>query len=161
MCDMEIHATNDFAAPVPVVFAMLTDRVFLRACCLASDPLDHSVVVDGLHTASRRVLPTPSVVARFTGPTMAVVDEITWDPAEVAGGRSGAAHITVEGLPAELLGTVTLVPGGRGSVMTYAGELTVKVPLLGPSLAKQAAPLLLEALEIQQRVGDEYLATEA
>lgn len=158
MCGMEIHATNDFAAPVPVVFAMLTDRVFLRAVCLATDPLEHDVAVDGLRTATRRVMPTPSVVARLAGPTMAVVDEITWDAAPLDGDRHGTAHISVEGLPAELVGTVTLAPGGRGSVLSYDGELTVKVPVLGPGLAKQAAPLLLEALEIQQRVGDEFLA---
>jgi hypothetical protein len=87
-----------------------------------------------------------------------VVDEIIWEAEPVDGGRRGAAHITVEGLPAELLGTVTLAPGGKGSVLTYDGELTVSVPFLGPSLARQAAPLLLEALEIQQRVGDEFLA---
>jgi hypothetical protein len=158
MCGMEIHATNDFAAPVPVVFAMLTDRVFLRAVCLATDPLEHDVAVDGLRTATRRVMPTPSVVARLAGPTMAVVDEITWAAAPLDGDRRGTAHISVEGLPAELVGTVTLAPGGRGSVLSYDGELTVKVPVLGPGLAKQAAPLLLEALEIQQRVGDEFLA---
>ncbi len=48
MGGMEIHATNDFAAPVPVVFAMLTDAVFLRAVCLATDPIEHDVSVDGL-----------------------------------------------------------------------------------------------------------------
>ncbi|MGC3993186.1 MAG: DUF2505 domain-containing protein [Propionicimonas sp.] len=155
---MEIHATNDFAAPVPTVFAMLTDPVFLRAVCLATDPLEHDVTVDGLRTSTRRVMPTPSVVARLAGPRMAVVDEITWEPGEVDGGRRGAAHITVEGLPAELVGVVTLRPGGSGSVLHYDGELTVNVPFLGPGLAKQAAPLLLEALEIQQRVGTEFLA---
>jgi hypothetical protein len=103
-------------------------------------------------------MPTPSVVARLAGPTMAVVDEITWAAAPLDGDRRGTAHISVEGLPAELVGTVTLAPGGRGSVLSYDGELTVKVPVLGPGLAKQAAPLLLEALEIQQRVGDEFLA---
>lgn len=158
---MEIHATNDFAAPVDTVFAMLTDRVFLRAVCLATDPIEHSVTVDGLRTATRRLMPTPSVVARLAGPTMAVIDEIAWEPDGVDGGRRGAAHITVEGMPAELLGAVTLVPGGRGSVLTYDGELTVNIPFLGPSLAKQAAPALLEALEIQQRVGDEFLAQQS
>lgn len=158
MGGMQIHATNDFAAPVDEVFVMLIDRVFLRAVCLATDPLEHQVEVDGLRTATRRVMPTPSVVARLAGPTMAVVDEITWEPSVVEGGRRGAAHITVEGLPAELVGAVTLLPGGSGSVLTYDGELSVKVPLLGPGLARQAAPLLLEALEIQQRVGAEYLS---
>ncbi len=155
---MEIHATNDFAASVTDAFAMLTDKVFLRAVCLATDPIEHSVEVDGLRTSTRRVMPTPSVVARLAGPTMAVVDEIAWEPGQADGGRQGAAHITVEGLPAELVGRVTLRPGGRGSVLSYNGELTVNVPFLGPGLARQAAPLLLEALEIQQRVGNEFLA---
>ena len=155
---MQIHATNDFAAPVATVFAMLTDRVFLSAVCLATDPLEHQVEVNGLRTSTRRVMPTPSVVSRLAGPVMAVVDEITWEPATDGQDRSGTAHITVEGMPAELLGTVSLVAGGLGSVLTYDGELTVRIPVLGPGLARQAAPLLLEALEIQQRVGAEYLA---
>lgn len=155
---MRIHATNDFAADVPTVFAMLTDRVFLRATCLASEPLDHSVDVEGTVTRTRRVMPTPSVVARFTGPTMAVVDQITWHPDGGSGSRTGDALITVEGLPARLVGSVRLGAGGRGAVLDYDGELTVDVPLIGPGLARQAAPLLLEALEIQQRVGDQFLA---
>lgn len=155
---MEIHATNDFAAPVPEVFAMLTDRVFLRAVCLATSPLEHDVVVDGLRTATRRVMPTPSVVSRLAGPTMTVVDQITWETADGGAGRAGATLVTVEGMPVELIGAVTLLPGGRGSLLSYSGELSVRIPVIGPGLAKQAAPALLEALEVQQRVGDEYLA---
>jgi hypothetical protein len=67
--------------------------------------------------------------------------------------------VNVEGMPADVVGTVTLAPGGRGSVLSYTGELTVRVPVLGPGLAKQAAPALLEALDVQQRVGDEWLAS--
>ena len=155
---MQIHASNDFAAPSDAVFAMLTDRVFLRANALATEPLEHEVSVDGLTTTTRRVMPSPSVVARFTGPTLVVVDEIRWDPPN-GSVCTGVATITVEGMPAGLVGTVRLSPGGRGTVLDYAGELTVDVPLLGPSLAKQAAPVLLEALATQQQVGDAYLAS--
>ena len=154
---MQIHASNDFAASADAVFAMLTDRVFLRANALATEPLQHEVTVDGLTTLTRRVMPSPSAVARFTGPTLAIIDEIRWDPAS-GPVRTGTATITVEGMPAGLSGTVRLSPGGRGTVLDYEGELNVGVPIIGPSLAKQAAPVLLEALSTQQQVGDAYLA---
>ncbi len=158
MAPMQIHATNDFAAPVDRVFEMLTDRVFLRAVCLATDPLDHEVSVTGLRTSTRRVMPTPSVVKRLAGPTLTIVDDITWDAAAVDGVRRGRTLVSVEGMPADVVGTVTLAPGGRGSLLNYVGELTVRVPVLGPGLARQAAPALLEALDVQQKVGDEFLS---
>jgi hypothetical protein len=157
---MQIHASNDFAASPDQVFTMLTDPVFLRANALATEPLEHDASVDGLVTRTRRVLASPSVVARLTGPTMAIIDQVTWDAVD-GPQRHGTTMIEVEGMPAKLVGTVRLAPGGRGTVLDYDGELTVGVPIIGPSLAKQAAPLLLEALEIQQRVGDEYLSQTA
>lgn len=154
---MQIHASNNFAATPIEVFAMFTDRVFLRATCLATDPLEHEVSVEDLVTKTRRVLTTPSAITAFAGPRMAVIDQITWQPSP---GETyhGTALITVEGLPAKLIGTVRLSAGGRGTLLDYNGELTVSVPIIGPGLAKQAAPLLLEALQLQQQVGDEYLA---
>ncbi len=157
---MRIHANNDFAATTDQVFAMLTDRVFLSANALASDPVTHDVSVDGATTRTRRVMNSPSVVARLAGPTMAIIDQITW-AAPDGDRRSGVTQISVEGLPAHLDGTVVLRPGGRGTLLDYDGELSVDVPLIGPSLAKQAAPLLLEALTLQQQVGDAYLARDA
>ncbi|MFZ0531173.1 MAG: DUF2505 domain-containing protein [Propionicimonas sp.] len=158
---MQIHAINDFAASVPEVFAMLTDRVFLRAVCLASEPIEHDVSVAGLETSTRRVMPSPSSVKRLAGPTMTVIDRIRWRAGDDPSGRSGETLVAVAGLPVELVGTVVLAGGGRGAVLTYDGELSVRIPVLGPGLAKQAAPLLLEALRLQQRVGDEYLAGRA
>lgn len=154
---MEIHARNDFAASPDQVFAMFTDRVFLTAVCLASRPQAHEVSVEGALTRTRRVMPSPSAVAKLAGPTLTIIDEIQWEPS-TSDVHTGAARITVEGLPAGLVGTVQLSPGGKGTILDYRGDLTVNVPLIGPGLAKQAAPLLLEALDLQQRVGDEYLA---
>lgn len=160
MADMEIHASNDFAATTEEVFAMLTDPDFLSRVCLASEPLEHAVEVAGSITRTRRVMPTPSVAQALAGPRMTVIDEISWQhPSGNDGARVGRTLVTVEGLPAQLLGTVRLTTGGRGTLLSYLGDLEVKVPLLGPSLARQAAPLLLEALELQQQVGDEYLAS--
>lgn len=157
---MEIHATNDFAASVPAVYAMLTDPEFLKAVCQATEPLEYSVTATSEHTATTRVMTAPSVTTRFTGPTITVLEEITWHPEDSSGERNGEANISVEGLPAKLFGKVRLSLGGRGVVLNYDGDLNVDIPLIGPGLAKQAAPLLLEALKIQQEVGDGYLAAE-
>lgn len=157
---MHIHARNDFAAPPARVFAMLTDRVFLTAVCVASNPLSHEVSVEADTTRTRRVMRSPSAVAKLAGDSLAIIDQIQWQ-APVDGVYQGNATITVEGLPAGLIGTVQLAPGGKGTVLEYQGELTVSVPLIGPGLAKQAAPLLLEALDLQQQVGDQYLANTA
>lgn len=155
---MDIRARNDFSASVEQVWAMLTDPTFLTAVCQASGPVEFAVEVDGRRTRTRRIMTAPSQLASMTGPTIAVIDQITWESGDTAT-RQGVALITVEGLPAQLRGHVTLTEGGRGAVLSYSGTLQVDVPLVGPMLAKKAAPLLLEALEVQQQVGDEYLAT--
>ena len=155
---MDISATNDFAATPEQVFAMLTDPDFLERVCQATDPLEYEVYVEGARAGTRRVMRSPSSVTTFTGPTMTVRDEIVWHPAATGGHRTGAASIKVEGLPVGLHGTVRLAPGGRGTVLGYTGALKVGIPFVGPRLETQAAPALLEALNVQQRVGDDWLA---
>lgn len=149
---MHITATNEFPQPPQEAFGLLTDPDFLDAVCRSTHPLEYSVYVRGLLTGSRRVMENHPSIRRFTGPTITVTDEITWEPDSDDGHRSGSARVTVEGMPVELLGTVSLVASTAGSTLTYEGELTVAVPLLGPTLERQAAPLLVEALERQESV---------
>ncbi len=155
---MDIHADNDFAAAPERVFAMLTDPDFLERVCQATEPLEYEVYVEGLKAGTRRVMRSPSAVTTLTGPTLTVRDEIVWHESTSSGDRSGAATIKVEGLPVALHGTVRLTPGGRGTVLGYRGVLKVGIPLVGPRLEAQAAPALLEALNVQQQVGDTWLA---
>ena len=52
-----------------------------------------------------------------------------------------------------------LRPGGRGTLVDFTGDFSIKVPFLGGKLEAQAAPALLEGFAVQQKVGDEWLAT--
>jgi hypothetical protein len=149
---MHIVATNDFPQAVEPAFVLLRDPEFLDAVCRATHPLEYSVTVDGLTTGSRRVLENHPSIRRFTGPTITVTDEIEWDADPSDGVRRGRTRVAVEGMPVELLGTVALEGRGTGSRLTYSGELTVAIPLLGPSLERQAKPLLVEALSRQEQV---------
>lgn len=155
---MQIDATNDFAAPPARVYAMMTDPEFLEMVCRATDPIEYEVWVRGRETGTRRVLPAPSTVTAITGPTITVRDQIDWAEETGPGTRSGATTVTVEGLPVQLKGSVAMIPTEHGTRLTYAGLLTVHIPLFGPKLARQAAPALVEALAVQERVGAAYLA---
>ena len=152
---MEISATHQYPQPPAATFTMLTDPAFLEAVCIATDPLDYSVYVDGLRTGARRTMKNHASIERFTGPTITVTDEVSWAEAE-GEFRNGITVVAVEGMPVTLRGTVTLAPSGAGASLTYDGELTVAIPLLGPALERQAAPLLLEALSRQAEVAQSW-----
>lgn len=153
---MEISATHQFPQPPQDAFAMLTDPAFLEAVCTASDPIEYSVFVDGLRTGARRTMRNHPSIERFTGATITVSDEVTWDGTGVDGVRTGRTLVLVEGMPVALNGTVTLAPAATGSTLTYTGDLKVSIPILGGALERQAAPILLEALEIQARVAQTW-----
>jgi len=153
---MEITATHQYPQPPEAAFAMLTDPAFLEAVCHASDPLDYTVFVDGLRTGARRTMKNHPSIERFTGPTITVTDEVAWHPHAQAGVRTGTTQVVVEGMPVALNGTVTLGPAGTGSVLVYAGDLKVAIPVLGPAFERQAAPILLEALELQAKVAQTW-----
>lgn len=153
---MEIATTHQYPQPPAAAFAMLADPAFLEAVCAATDPLDYSVYVDGLRTGTRRTMKNHPSIERFTGPTITVTDEITWQQPDGGPTRTGRTLVTVEGMPVTLNGTVTLAPSGEGSSLSYNGDLKVAIPLFGASLERQAAPLLLQALEIQAQVAQTW-----
>lgn len=156
MAAMQISATHDFPQPVDAAFAMLLDPEFLDAVCAATDPVEYWVFSEGLHTGARRVMRSHSSIQKFTGPTLTVTDEIQWDTDPSGQTRTGAASVTVEGMPVRLAGRVSLAPRNSGSALVYTGDLKVSIPLVGPSLERQAAPLLLEALAVQAQVAQTW-----
>jgi hypothetical protein len=156
MSGMQITDTHEFPQSVEAAFAMLTDPEFLDAVCAASDPIEYWVFADGQHTGARRVMRGHASIKKFTGPTITVTDEIDWDAEPAGDTRTGAAKVTVEGMPVALVGRVVLAPHDSGSALTYSGTLKVSIPVVGPSLERQAAPILLNALAIQAQVAQTW-----
>lgn len=157
MDGMQIDAVNDFAADPAAVFAMLTDEEFLTEVCVASGALDFRVASTNGRTAVERTLNAPSAVQRFVGQQLTITEVTQWGDAAPDGSRSAALSATVAGMPVSMAADVDLRPGGRGTLLTYAGRLTIAIPLFGRKLEEQAAPALLEGLGVQQRVGDQRL----
>ena len=156
---MQITCRQEFAASPQATHAMLTNQAFLAQSARSLGAERHDVMV--ADAGSTRVLasvPSPPQVKAFVGERMDVVQESTWGPAAEDGTRTGSFRFTVAGAPVELSCTTRLAPGGPGTVVEYAGTLSVKIPLVGPMVEKASAPAFVESLATQERTGAAWLA---
>jgi hypothetical protein len=158
MDGMQLTAQQDFAASPSQVVAMLTDSAFLEKVCVASEAQKYAVTVDGMHTTVSRTLPSPSAVAKFTGSTITIVEDLVWSYEAADGSRKATFTLAVPGLPVEMNGTARMYAGGRGTKVDYSGDLTVNLPFVGKKLEQSAAPAVLDGIGLQQRVGDDWLS---
>jgi hypothetical protein len=156
---MDISSTAQFPANPDRVYAMMTDSAYLEEVCRATHARASEVSVDGSTTKTSRRLPAPALAAKFTGPELTVVEEISWDQAGSDGGRSGRVKMTVTGQPVTLNGKVSLAPGGPGTVATLTGELKVSIPLVGKKMEEAAAPAVLAGFRAQEKVAASWLAS--
>jgi hypothetical protein len=156
-----------YDAPADRVYAMVTDEEFRERVCVAVRSVRHSVGV--AHNGSdasvgatvtvrqaHRVVNAPGFARRLVGDTLEIVQVETW--ADAGGGR---LEVTTPGRPGHLRGTVTLSAVGAQTLQTVAGDLHVPVPLVGTRLEEIVAGLLGKAMDVEQRVGREWLADPA
>lgn len=166
---MRIHREFTYPADVGTVFAMMTDEAFHAAKCEASETLGHTESVSGPPDArvvtTNRTMSTdrfPDFVKGFVKSSMSITERISYGPASADGARTGALQLTVDGLPMALTGTVRLVPSpGAPSTTTVHidGDLKAKVPLIGGKIEQTAAPVMIDAIKVEHKVGLAWLAT--
>ena len=155
---MDISSRAEFAADPARVHQMLLTKEYLDQVCVASHAVSYDCSVEGNTTRCRRELPAPDQAAKFTGPTLTVVEEVAWGEPDASGGRTGQVSLSVPGQPMTMKGTVTLAPSGAGSVVELSADLKVNIPLLGKKLEQAAAPAVLEGLQVQESVGKDWLS---
>jgi hypothetical protein len=136
----------------------MLDRDFLLQVCEASEASAYDVSVTGDKTRTSRTLKAPAAAARFTGPDLNVVEEISWGPDHGDGSRAGALKLTIPGQPVVLNGKLALGAGGPGTRVQLTGELKVNIPFVGKKMEDSAAPAVLAGFRVQQKVGDRWLA---
>ncbi len=161
---MHLTARHEFAASPDRVYAMSVDPAFLTQACHDLGARSQTVDVTGTpDAATSRVsmeAETVPALARLAGETVTVGQEMSWGPASPDGTRTARMLIKVAGLPVVLDATARLAPTASGSAIDYEGDFSVKVPLIGPVIEKQAAPFVLETLDVQQRTGTAWLASD-
>jgi hypothetical protein len=163
MCAMTKRITHDltYDAPLESVAAMLGDRSFREEVCDAQHVLDHDVSVTTSASGSTHVridqrqdaTGLPSFATRIVGDSIQIVQEESWSsPSE--------ADITVviPGRPGEMTGSARLVEVAGTTTQTVELAITVRIPIVGGKIEGLVGDMLLRALEIENRVGRDYLS---
>ena len=163
---MKISTAIDYAATPEAVFAMLADKDFQARKCAATGARSHSVSISehGDHTVivSTRDLPTdgfPDFVKNMVGDTLVVTETQDWGPPGAEGARQGSLTVEIAGAPVDLDGTLSLAPGGQGTVETVEGHLKARVPLIGSMVENAAAPAIRSAIRVESETGQAWLAS--
>jgi Protein of unknown function (DUF2505) len=163
---MKISSTVEYAATPEAVFAMLSNEDFQARKCVATGARRHSVSIsaqgDRTVIVSSRDLPTddfPDFVKRMVGATLAIRETQDWGPPGTDGARQGLLTVDIAGAPIDLAGTLSLAPGGQGTVETVEGDLKAGIPLIGGKIENAAAPAIRSAIRVEKETGQAWLGT--
>lgn len=157
---MKFSHQMTYDAPPADVQAMLADPAFRAKVCAAMHAVSHDVDITGSGAGmtvrvehSRPADGMPSFARKFVGDQIQILQKETW-------ADTSTASLTVEipGRPGEFNGGIDLAGDDDGTIETVAGEIKVKIPMLGGKLEGLIGDLLKKALTSEQRAGRAWLA---
>ena len=144
------------------VFTMMTDEAWLAKVAerlgarLISASSDNGRIVSHLEFDTPDSIPTQ--VRRFFGDTTGMQMVSTWRSANDVGERTGTFQVTVDGFSAaSASGQTALRKTATGSQVTYDGDFTIAIPIIGKRLEAGAARYLIDAIRAQEQVGRDWL----
>lgn len=155
-----LHLEHTYDAAPAAVAEMLLDPEFRTAVCVAQEALSHEARITRTGASARveldqvqAVRGVPSVVTKLVGDTITLHQVETWSSATQA-----AVDVRIEGQSGGITGTNVLQERGAATVQVIAWEIEVKIPLIGKKVSEIVADLMGEALAIEHRTGQEWLA---
>jgi uncharacterized protein YndB with AHSA1/START domain len=157
---MRIRHELRYDAPPSEVYAMLSDPAFRTEVCSAMHVVRQEVAVEptaeGVDVRidmTQRTEGIPAFARRVVGDQTRVVQSERWEAA------SGAdLEVAIPGRPGSIRGRVTLAAVGAGTVETFEGEATIKVPLVGGRLEGLIERLFVAGMDTERAVGERWLA---
>ncbi|WP_462418036.1 DUF2505 domain-containing protein [Kytococcus sp. Marseille-QA3725] len=163
---MRIEHRFTLPADVDRVMAMVADPAYVEDKIRRTGALEHSVDVstDGPGPVIRTTRKMggerlPQAARRLVGDGVTLHEEQEWDAPAADGTRTGRLVVTTAGAPARLEADLRLEPKGDQTDFVTTGDFTVKVPLLGGQLEKQAEPYVGKVIGLEERASREWLAT--
>lgn len=154
---MKIQIRHQYQASPERVAAMLTDETFLQMVATEVGATSQQVTKTADGAQLKAAVAAPSEVKRFVGDSFAVVVDLTVRSA-CDSKYLGDLRGEVERMPAKMSGSAQIEPSGAGSEVVYDIEFSVNVPLVGRKLEQAAEPQVRQIIDVQQRVGERYLA---
>ena len=97
----------------------------------------------------------PAAAARFVKSDLRVSFTEEWATNEA--GATSRTSVTVDGAPVSVEATSTLNPSDAGSAREVSGNLSVRVPLLGGRIEKEAVAHLGRVVEREQALATQWL----
>ena len=136
---MKFDIKAKYPASSAVVLKMFTDKEFhakkLGVLGIAkSRVLEHDDKGDDFRIKVERKVPlnAPGVVKKFIPAETTVVSEERWNRAK----KTGAVKVEPVGVPVEIKAGVRFADDAQGCTITYAFDVTARVPLVGGALEK-------------------------
>ena len=145
-----------YDATAEAVTAMLDDQEFREEVLERQRVVRGSATVDGDVVTIEQVRSAddiPSFAKKFVGDEILIVQTENWTSP-----TSADVRLTIPGKPGEAVGTLELVESGGTTTESLDLDLTVKIPLVGAKIEQMIAGIFSAALDVEQKVGREWLA---
>lgn len=97
----------------------------------------------------------PAAASRFVKSDLRIAFTEEWATNEA--GATSRTSVTVDGAPVSVEATSTLSPSDAGSAREVSGNLSVRVPLLGGRIEKEAVAHLGRVVEREQALATQWL----
>lgn len=153
---MEFSAHHEYAADPQQVHEMLTNHDWLRQVVEHAGGTVREISTEGDTVRLSAESPSPDQVRKLAGDTLQGDVEFRWT--QTAQGWKGTMDGKPNKMPAQINATVSVEPGGPGTVVDYNGQFNVSVPFIGKKIESLAAPNVTAIITNQQTIGDRWLA---
>ncbi len=145
-----------YDAPAEAVAAMLDDPAFREEVLARQKVARGTVAIDGDHVRIEQVrsaADVPSFARKFVGEEIVIVQTETWTS------PTGAdVEISIPGKAGGATGTLELREAGGTTTEVLDLDVSIRIPLVGGKIESMVASLLSDALDVERRVGVEWLA---
>jgi hypothetical protein len=155
---MKIERIYHASIPADEAYELSTSKEFQERKCRDSGSLSWRVTVSRSETGAvvktRRRMPTtsfPGMLRKLLPSGVLATETFVWGAPEADGSRTARLTVDIHGAPANLAGTLTIIPNGVGaSTVVIDADFKVLIPILGGQIERLAAPIVTAVIDAEE-----------